>query len=151
MVILCKTQPFIATLHILCAAKVCQTLSEPRNGSISCSPSGPQTTGVSCTFGCDSGFEHEGSTTRVCRGDSWTGVPVMCNPFQCDSLDAPTNGAILFPCDQDFGTTCNVLCTLGYRLEGPSEQMCALVEGTTTEVEWTSSPMCVGKIACSVL
>ena len=126
-------------------AKLCPTLSDPLNGSISCFPSGNQTTGVICTLGCDGGFQREGSATRACRGDSWTGTPVTCNPYQCEQLDAPTNGAILFPCEQDFGTSCTILCTFGHRLEGSSQQSCALLEGSTTDVEWTDPPMCIGK------
>ena len=103
-----------------------------------------QTTGVVCTFGCEGGFQRQGSNSRVCLGDSWTGSRVDCNPYRCDRLDAPTDGALLFPCNQQYGTSCTVLCTFGHMLQGPSQQSCVLVEGSNTDVEWTDPPVCVG-------
>ena len=55
----------------------------------------------------------------------------------------------MIPCDREYGTTCSVFCSFGYTLEGPSKQSCVLLEGSTTEVEWTEPPICNGKIyAC---
>lgn len=71
---------------------------------------------------------------------------VECDPYLCERLDAPVNGAILFPCDQDYGSTCTVLCTFGHILEGPSQQSCILQEGSTSQVEWTNPPVCTGEI-----
>ena len=104
-----------------------------------------QTTGAVCAFDCDGGFEQQGSESRVCLGDSWTGSRVVCDPYKCDRLYAPTNGALLFPCDREYGTSCTVLCTFGFMLQGSSQQSCVLVDGSTSEVEWTDPPVCMGK------
>ena len=69
-----------------------------------------------------------------------------CDPSLCKRLNPPVNGAILFPCDREYGSTCTVLCTFGYMLEGPSQQSCVLRQGSTSEVEWTDPPFCNGKI-----
>ena len=68
-----------------------------------------------------------------------------CNPYLCDELEAPNNGALMVPCDRAYGTTCSVFCSFGYTLDGPSTQTCVLVEGSTTEVKWTDPPVCNGK------
>ena len=135
-------------LAYIFTAKECPTLSTPRNGTISCMPSGTQTTGAVCEFDCDGGFERQGSRNRVCLGDSWTGSKTVCDPYECDRLDAPTNGALLFPCDREYGTSCTVLCTFGFMLQGSSKQSCVLVDGSRTEVEWTDPPVCIGKYHC---
>lgn len=109
-----------------------------------------QTTGAVCTLGCDGGFRREGSGNRVCLGDSWTGLRTVCDPYECDRLEAPTNGALVFPCDRDYGTSCTVICTFGYMLQGPSQQSCVLVGRSRTEVEWTDPPACIGMYACII-
>ena len=130
---------------LITAAKECPALSRPRNGTISCTPSDKQTTGDVCAFDCDGGFRRQGSRNRVCQGDSWTGSRAVCDPYECDRLEAPTNGALLFPCDQEYGTSCSVLCTFGFMLQGSSKQSCVLVDGSRTEVEWTDPPLCIGR------
>ena len=126
-------------------AKECPSLSSPHNGTISCMPSDKQTTGNTCTFDCDGGFEHQGSRRRVCLGDSWTGSRAVCDPYKCDRLEVPTYGGLLFPCNREYGTNCTVLCTFGFVLQGSSQQSCVLVEGSRSEVKWTDPPACIGR------
>jgi hypothetical protein len=135
---------------IIVIAKECPTLSSPRNGTVSCMPMDKQTTGAVCAFDCDGGFQRQGTRNRVCLGDSWTGSRAVCDPYECDRLEAPTNGALLFPCDRDYGTSCSVLCTFGFMLQGSSKQSCVLVDGSRTEVEWTDPPVCIGRCTCMI-
>ena len=89
-------KPYYNLAYII-IAKECPTFSSPCNGTISCIPSGMQTTGAVCELdNCDGGFERQ---NRECLGDSWTGSKTVCDPYECDRLDAPTDGALLFPCD----------------------------------------------------
>ena len=114
-------------------------LAAPQNGSIDCTG---RTTGNICNFDCDEGFQLVGSATRICAFSStWTGTTSFCQPRLCDVLAAPTNGAILAPCYQEFGSTCNIVCLHGYMQDGPSEQTCVL---RNNQLVWTIQSQCKG-------
>ena len=122
-------------------------LTAPQNGTISC-PLG-RTTGSMCTFTCDIGFTLIGSSRRICRTTTaWTGTLTFCRPLQCVPLEPPENGVILAPCRRDYTSTCSIMCTFGYTLEGPRVQTCIL-DSRSGEVHWTEQPMCIGEFIYS--
>ena len=133
-------------------ARACPTLSAPQNGTITKCPLTTQTTGIECRFSCDDGFEITGSSSRFCRpSGQWSGSATICQPLTCERLEPPENGAILPPCNHEFGSSCTVLCNFGYELESAtnsSRQTCVLNMPEGTMVEWTEPPTCTG-IACN--
>jgi len=67
-------------------AGFCPSLTDPKNGAISCSlgydgvPSYEDT----CSFTCNTGYELTGSDTRTCQSDgSWSGSDDVCRRGRC--------------------------------------------------------------------
>ena len=59
----------------------CLLLSDPNNGTISCSlgDDGVPSYEDTCNFTCNTGYELTGSNTRTCQSDgNWSGSEVMC-------------------------------------------------------------------------
>ena len=59
----------------------CPSLSGPSNGMINCSlgDDGVASSGDTCSFTCDTGYELTGSDTRTCQSDgSWSGNDDVC-------------------------------------------------------------------------
>ena len=60
---------------------VCPLLTAPSNGMFSCSLGGDgvPSTGDTCTFTCNTGYELTGNHTRTCQSDgSWSDSVPMC-------------------------------------------------------------------------
>ena len=70
----------------------------------------------------------------------------VCEPRHCDRLEAPENGAILPPCNNEFMSSCLVLCNFGFERQGPERQTCML-RGVNA-VEWSEAPVCIGNYVC---
>ena len=69
------------TQGCLAAGTLCDDLSTPANGEITCSSgtAGVGDEGDTCSFTCNTGYELTGSDTRTCQSDgSWSGSDVMC-------------------------------------------------------------------------
>ena len=114
----------------------------PQNGIISCD--GEHVTDTTCTFGCDIGYGLVGPVNRTCLpNNTWSGETTRCDILLCEVLQNPDNGIVLLPCDQEYGTICNIQCVTGYftTVEVPV-QICNVTE--TGEVEWTPAPICEG-------
>ena len=110
---------------------MCPMLNAPQNGTISCLSG--QVTGSLCSFSCNTGFTLIGSSRRVCRTTTiWSGTPTFCRPLQCFPLEPPENGVILAPCRRDYTSSCSILCTFGYTIDGPAVQTCVLNSQTAT-------------------
>ena len=69
----------------------CPSLTAPNNGMISCSlgVDGVPSTGDTCTYTCNNGYELTGSPTRTCQTDeSWSSSAPTCTceytKFVCD-------------------------------------------------------------------
>lgn len=138
-----RRQSSFAVLLFFSTALLCPVLTAPQNGTVHC-PFG-RTTGSMCSFSCDAGFTLIGSSRRICRTNTiWTGTLTFCRSLQCVSLEPPKNGVIVSPCHYDYRSTCTVLCTFGYTLEGPGVQTCIL-NSQTGAVHWTEPPMCNGE------
>ena len=68
----------------------CPSLNDPSNGMISCSLEGDgvPSTGDTCTYTCNTGYELTGSSTRTCQSNrSWSGSNTVC---RCEQLLAYT-------------------------------------------------------------
>ena len=129
---------------LVSSALMCPMLNAPQNGTISCESG--QATGSLCSFSCDTGFTQIGSSRRICRPTTiWSGTPTFCRPLQCVPLEPPENGVILAPCHRDYTSSCSILCTFGYTIDGPMVQTCELGHQTGT-VQWTEPPLCIGEL-----
>ena len=59
----------------------CSELTDPLNGTISCSvgDDGVSSYEDTCSFTCNTGYELTGSDTRTCQSDgSWSGSDATC-------------------------------------------------------------------------
>ena len=128
------------------AARQCPTLLAPLNGRME--PCSNQT-GQICQFSCNTGYMLSGSSVRTCLPTStWSGSVFTCQPRTCNPLEAPENGAVLPPCNDEFLSVCTPLCNFGYTLEGPARQTCIL--NMSDEPVWTETPMCKGRECMTV-
>ena len=85
-----------------------------------------------------------GSSVRTCLPTStWSGTVAVCQPRLCEDLEAPDNGAILPPCNNEFSSVCTLLCNFGYKLSGPERQNCTVTSNGA--LEWTEAPSCEGR------
>ena len=50
----------------------------------------------------------------------------------------------MFPCSQEEGHSCSIVCAHGYVINGSSKQTCVFA-GT---LDWTVAPMCEGSMIC---
>ena len=60
---------------------ICQPLSNSSSGTIDCAlgDDGVATSGDTCSFTCNTGYELTGSDTRTCQSDgSWSGNDDVC-------------------------------------------------------------------------
>ena len=112
----------------------------PPNGTILCDT---QTVGGACTFQCNEGYTLRGASSRTCSPSlQWSGQPSVCDPPMCPELQPPENGFVLFPCMREEGHSCNIVCSHGYIMKGPTRQTCIR---TTDILSWTVGPQCVGE------
>ena len=128
------------SFHVAAAGQRCPTLIQPLNGRF-LGPCDNRTGGI-CGFSCNRGYTLRGNSLRVCTPFlTWTGTDTICEPLLCVPLEAPENGAILPPCNQEFMSSCSIICTIGYKRQGPEKQTCQLSSGG---VEWSEAPVCIG-------
>ena len=130
--------------------ELCPALLAPLNGRVLDGGCEDKRTGDICRFGCDSGYTLRGSRDRICSpSNTWTGSMPVCEPRQCERLEAPDNGALLPPCNRDFMSSCLILCNFGFERQGPERQTCVL--RGSNELEWSEAPECIGKNCCFCL
>ena len=97
-------------------------------------------------FECNRGYKLVGSSVRICApSGSWTGRPAICEPLQCPRLIPPDNSALLPPCIGEYNSSCTVVCDFGFKLEGPLQQNCVLLDDDEDKPKWTYPPTCVGE------
>ena len=115
---------------------------DPRNGQYTCD--GPQVTGAVCRLKCNRGYELVGAKRRKCLSTSkWSENSSYCDILHCDELSNPENGNVVLPCGTELGTTCRIVCSLGYYTNSTNlTQECELVNETATE--WSEPPECIG-------
>ena len=115
---------------------------DPRNGQYTCD--GPQVTGAVCRLKCNRGYEVAGAKERKCLNTSkWSENNSYCETLHCDELDKPENGNVVLPCGTELGSTCRIVCSLGFYSNLTNlTQECELVNETSAE--WSDPPTCIG-------
>ena len=74
----CNFMTIISTFLLV----TCPSLSGPSNGMINCvlGDDGVASSGDTCSFTCDTGYELTGSDTRTCQSDgNWNGSVAVCS------------------------------------------------------------------------
>ncbi len=100
---------------------VCGGAIAPTNGSVS---AGSASLGNAVTYGCDPGYNLNGSTTRACQTDgSFAGSAPTCSAVVCSGAVAPANGNVSAG-SANFPTSISYGCNTGYTLTGSSTQTC---------------------------
>ncbi|XP_064386119.1 sushi, von Willebrand factor type A, EGF and pentraxin domain-containing protein 1-like isoform X4 [Halichondria panicea] len=113
----------------------CGSLDDPINGRVT-------TTGTTlssiATYTCDTGYTLTGDMTRTCQANrDWTGLEPSCNPVDCGSLDAPSNGAVDTSSGTTFMMTATYTCNTGYTRSGGQTRICQ------ANGDWSGSePVC---------
>ncbi|XP_078575446.1 sushi, von Willebrand factor type A, EGF and pentraxin domain-containing protein 1-like isoform X3 [Branchiostoma floridae x Branchiostoma japonicum] len=82
------------------------------------------TYGKTVTYKCNSGYELNGSDSRVCQANkTWSGLPPTCNPVNCGQPNKVSNGMFdgsVFTYRQPVVYTCHQ----GYELLGDAKRTC---------------------------
>ena len=79
---MCKSVSTLFTMCFYCLLVPCPSLPDPSNGMMNCSLGDDEvpSSGDTCSFTCDTGYELTGSDTRTCQSDgSWSGSIAMCS------------------------------------------------------------------------
>ena len=126
----------------VCIALPCPNLMDPRNGQYTCD--GPQVTGTACRLKCNRGYKLVGAKRRKCLSTSnWSENNSFCEILRCDELNNPENASIILPCATELGSTCRIVCSLGFYTNSTNvTQECELVNENTTK--WSEPPKCIG-------
>ena len=74
----------------------------------------------------------------------------MCLPMKCPQLNAPFNGFVVSPCNEEFQSNCTIICDKGYHVTNTTNehhwiQSCVL-NSVNQGVEWAASQSCTGII-----
>ena len=75
----------------------------------------------------------------------WNASSPECYPLECPELQPPPNAQILPPCNNEYQSTCELICNEGYYLDGviAFSQTCDLAENNS--VNWSFPKICKGK------
>ncbi|XP_075545715.1 sushi, von Willebrand factor type A, EGF and pentraxin domain-containing protein 1-like [Dermacentor variabilis] len=133
--------------NVPCSPIKCAKLSDPPGGSNLPHPCG-NTFGSECDFKCNEGhcpyscnmtevlagnlpWNSKSGTSRVCQANGeWSGGQFFCDKVRCPALRAPSNGKLQCSSNTfEFGTTCEVTCSVGHNLVGNPTVTCS-IKGT---------------------
>lgn len=118
-----------------CTPVTC-TASAPVNGGVS-APSATFGNGV--TFTCNQGHTLVGSASATCTAAGSFDNPVpTCNPVNCGTLTAPSNGGVTVP-STTYGSIATYGCNQGYGLNGGTTRSCG-ADGNWTGAAPTCTP-----------
>ncbi|XP_078660161.1 uncharacterized protein LOC144904888 [Branchiostoma floridae x Branchiostoma belcheri] len=121
-----------------CQAVQCSARTAPTNGAVS--PTGAVSYPNSVTFTCNSGYELDGAAAATCQADgTWSNPVPTCTPVQCQTLTAPTNGA-LSTTATSYQTVVTFSCNSGYQLNGAAAATCQ-ADGTWSNPVPTCTPV----------
>ncbi|XP_033637821.1 sushi, von Willebrand factor type A, EGF and pentraxin domain-containing protein 1-like [Asterias rubens] len=122
----------------VCELVKCPQLSTPSHASVvACL--GPHVYGNQCRFRCQTGYmQVDGEEEVLCMDDGqWSSNLLTCQVVTCPPLPAHPTGVYSPPeCSttpSHYNTTCNVMCSEGYRLLGVASRMCQ------ADAQWTDS------------
>ncbi|XP_035671124.1 P-selectin-like [Branchiostoma floridae] len=122
-----------------CAARSCPTLTAPANGALN--PPGPYSYPSTVNVNCNPGYTLNGASPLTCQtGGTWDNNVGTCTPRACQTLTAPTNGALSPPGPAySYPSTVNVNCNTGYQLTGVSPLTCQ-ADGSWSSTVGTCQP-----------
>ncbi|XP_078573919.1 P-selectin-like [Branchiostoma floridae x Branchiostoma japonicum] len=122
-----------------CTPRPCPALTTPTNGARN--PSGPYAYQDMVTFTCDTGYGLNGVSPVTCQADgTWSNPAPTCEPGQCPTLAAPTNGARTPPTGSNtFQDRVSFTCNSGYTLNGANTVTCQ-ADGTWSDQVPTCTP-----------
>merc|ERR1712136_241581 len=108
-----------------CAMIVCDALTAPEFGSMSCSTDN-NGVGTECSFTCNSGYNMVGAVMSTCMATGfYSDMAPLCQLVTCMALEAPLFGDIVCSSDTNgVGTTCGFSCLPGYNLVGAELSTC---------------------------
>ncbi|XP_066271289.1 sushi, von Willebrand factor type A, EGF and pentraxin domain-containing protein 1-like [Branchiostoma lanceolatum] len=97
-------------------------LTAPANGALSTTARTYQTV---VTTTCDAGYDRNGAATTTCQADgTWSNPVPTCTAGQCQTLTAPTNGALSPLGPHNFPATVTFTCNTGYTRNGADTTTC---------------------------
>ncbi|XP_078668410.1 CUB and sushi domain-containing protein 3-like [Branchiostoma floridae x Branchiostoma belcheri] len=106
-----------------CRPLPCPTLTVPVNGALS--PAGANSYQDVVTFTCDQGYGLNGASSVTCQADQTWSAPVpTCQPGQCPTLRAPTNGALSPEGATSYRDVVTFTCDQGYGIDGATSTTC---------------------------
>ncbi|XP_066271291.1 sushi, von Willebrand factor type A, EGF and pentraxin domain-containing protein 1-like [Branchiostoma lanceolatum] len=119
-----------------CRARECPALSAPTNGALN--PTGVNSYQDVVTFTCNQGYGLNGASSVTCQADqTWSQPSPTCQPRQCSTLTAPSNGALNPPGSNSYQDVVTFTCNQGYELNGAARVTCQ------ADQRWSASiPSC---------
>ncbi|XP_066265897.1 P-selectin-like [Branchiostoma lanceolatum] len=124
----------------ICMPVPCPILTAPVHGSMS----GGFDYKEVVPFNCDTGYELNGATSIMCRGDgTWSGVVPTCTLVHCPLLTAPSDGTVSG--DNAYNDVLQFTCNAGYELQGSATSRCQ-ADGTWSDI----APTCAA-VECPTL
>lgn len=121
----------------------CPALETPNGGVVS-TPS--LAYGGEATYSCLAGYTLTGGTTkRTCQTDgTWSGTAPTCNPVDCGSLPAPTNGSVAAP-TTTYQSTATYTCSQGYAPSSSAVRTCQ------ADGSWSGTAPACNLVDCGAL
>lgn len=112
-------------------------------------------TDQNCTFWCDPGYTLTGASVRTCLGltQSWSGERAQCERSLCPVLTATEVMLVLYPCNNKYEDSCQLLCETGYNANGDVSWLrtCNATSNSSSVVDWDMDRTCRGKLAIVLL
>ena len=104
-----------------------------------------------CTFSCKKGYRRDGDEKITCDSDgSWHGDKPFCRQVQCPKIDISHDARLSLACTKsrqfEYGSTCELSCSEGYKIHGPSKSICQL-NGKWSD-DFKDSEVSCGKTHC---
>ncbi|XP_035665048.1 sushi, von Willebrand factor type A, EGF and pentraxin domain-containing protein 1-like, partial [Branchiostoma floridae] len=128
-----------------CSRRQCSPLAAPTNG-VRTPATGSNFFQDLILFSCNTGYILTGAATTTCQADgSWSNAVPACTLVQCQSLTAPTNGALTPTGTTSYQTMVTFTCNTGYDLNGADDTTCQ-ADGTWSHVV----PTCTA-VQCAAL
>jgi len=95
------------------------------------------TTGDTCIYSCNAGYELQGSNNGTCLANgSWSGGDTICVPLTCPQLNVTlvSNDITMSSCNLTYQSQCTVSCGEGFT--GDDVTYLCNVTSDPTMVDW---------------
>ncbi|XP_078589324.1 complement receptor type 2-like [Branchiostoma floridae x Branchiostoma japonicum] len=127
-----------------CNRVQCPPLTAPTNGGLT--PTGMNSYQDAVTFSCNTGYGLSGATTLRCQANgAWSDPIPTCQPGQCPTLTAPTNGMLTPTGMTSYQDTVTFSCNAGYVLNGASTTTCQI------NLAWSDAVPTCQRVQCPSL